>query len=111
MSARNLRSLGRFLTILGLETDKVPSVSNFRKAYKSLFHLHPDKAGPDSTAKFQEITEAAKEVFEFLTTNGNLKEEDISDDNDCLGILVRNNNLQFNKKCVTFDLPADTVDN
>ena len=109
MSARNLRSLGRFLTTLGLDTDKVPSVSDFRKAYRSFFHLHPDKAGEDSTAKFQEITEAAKEVFEFLTTSGNLRQEDISDD-DILGNLVKNNNLLFNKKCVTLDLSADTAD-
>ena len=109
MSTRNLRSLAKFLTTLGLDTDKVPSVSDFRKAYRSHLHLHPDKAGQDSTAKFQEITEAAKEVFEFLTTTGNLSHKDISDD-DILGNLVKNNNLQFNKKCVTFDLSADTAD-
>ena len=71
-------------------------------------HLHPDKAGEDSNGKFQEITEAAREVFEFLTTTGNLKHEDISDD-DILGNLVKENNLVFNKKCVTFDLTADTA--
>ena len=109
MSARNLRSLGKFLSTLGLDTDKVPSVSDFRKAYRSHLHLHPDKAGDDTLARFQEITEAAKEVFEFLTTAGNLKHEDISDD-DILGNLVRHNNLQFNKKCVTLDLSADTAD-
>ena len=109
MSSRNLRSLARFLTTLGLDTDKVPSVSDFRKAYKSHLHLHPDKAGDDSLAKFQEITEAAKEVFEFLTSSGNLKHEDIKD-GDILGNLVKNNNLQFNKKCVTFDLSVDTTD-
>ena len=75
MSTRNLRSLAKFLTTLGMDTDKVPSVSDFRKAYRSHLHLHPDKAGQDSTPKFQEITEAAKEVFEFLTTTGNLCHE------------------------------------
>ena len=109
MSARNLRSLGRFLTTLGLDTDKVPSISEYRRAYRSLLHLHPDKAGDDTLSRFQEITEAAKEVFEFLTTNGNLKPEDISVD-DIFGTFVQNNNLQFNKKCVTFDLPVDTTD-
>ena len=94
MSARNLRSLGRFLTTLGLDTDKVPSVSEYRRAYRSLLHLHPDKAGDDTLSRFQEITEAAKEVFEFLTTNGNLKPEDISVD-DIFGIFVQNNNLQL----------------
>ena len=107
MSARNLRSLARFLTTLGLDTNRIPSVSEFRTAYKGFFHLHPDKAGPDSNDRFQEITEAAKEVFEFLTTAGNIKLENVSDD-DPLACLVKNNNLQFNKKCVTFDLSADS---
>ena len=109
MSSRNLRSLAKFLATLGLETDKIPSVSDFRKAYRGFMHLHPDKAGDDSLARFQEITEAAKEVFEFLTTTGNLKHDEISDD-DILGSLVKDNNLQFNKKCVTLDLSTDTVD-
>ena len=107
MSARNLSSLAKFLTTLGLDTDRFPSVSEFRTAYKGFFHLHPDKAGPDSNGKFQEITEAAKEVFEFLTTAGNIKLENVSD-GDPLASLVKNNNLQFNKKCVTFDLSADS---
>ena len=109
MSARNLRSLARFLTTLGLDTNRIPSVSEFRTAYKGFFHLHPDKAGPDSNDRFQEITEAAKEVFEFLTTAGNIKLENVSDD-DPLACLVKNSNLQFNKKCVTFDISADSKD-
>ena len=108
MSARKLRSIARSLTILGLETDKVPSESEFRKAYKDLFHLHPDKAGADSTAKFQEITEAATDVFEFLTENVNLKSN--NDDGDVLADLVKNNNLVYKKKCVTFEVTPDTVD-
>ena len=109
MSTRNLRSLAKFLSTLGLDTNRIPSVSEFRTAYKGFFHLHPDKAGPDSNDKFQEITEAAKEVFEFLTTAGNIKLENVSDD-DPLACLVKNSNLQFNKKCVTFDISADSKD-
>ena len=108
MSARKLRSIARSLTILGLETDKVPSESEFRRAYKDLFHLHPDKAGADSTAKFQEITEAATDVFEFLTENGNLKSDNA--DGDILADLVKNYNLEYKQKCVTFEVTPDTVD-
>ena len=110
MSTRNLlKHIVGYLSVLGLDTDRVPSVSEFRKAYKDLFYLHPDKAGPESTGKFQEITEAAEIVFEFLTANGNLQPEKL-DENDVLGTLVKENNLVYNKQSVCFDLTKETVD-
>ena len=48
-------------------------------------------------------------MFEFLTTKGNVKHDDV-DAKDVLGNLVKNNNLVFNKMSVTFDLTGDTVD-
>ena len=109
MSTKKLKAVSGFLKVLGLATDRVPSMDEAKAAYKELFYLHPDKAGEESTARFQEITEAAKEVFEFLTLKGNVKVDDI-DVKDVLGILVKNNNLVFNKMSVTFDLTNDTVD-
>ena len=110
MSARKLlKPIIPFLAVLGLETDRVPSVSEFRNAYKDLFYLHPDKAGEKSTGKFQEITEAADKVFEFLTANGNLQPEKM-DDSDILGTLVKDNNLVYNKQSVCFDLTKESVD-
>ena len=77
MSAKKFKAVAVFLSVLGLETDRVPSIEEVKAAYKELYHLHPDKAGEESTARFQEITEAAKEVFEFLTTKGNVKHDDV----------------------------------
>ena len=112
MSARKLlKPIIPFLAVLGLETDRVPSVSEFRNAYKDLFYLHPDKAGDKSTGKFQEVTEAADKVFEFLTANGNLHlQPEKLDDSDMLGTLVKDNNLIYNKQSVCFNLTEETVE-
>ena len=109
MSTRNiLKPIVGFLSVLGLDTERVPSVTELRSAYRALLHLHPDKAGKDSTAKFQEITEAAQAVLEFLTLNTNLQPE-VVDDDDILGSLVKENNLMFNNGSTSLDLPMDGV--
>ena len=108
MSDRKLETIVKFLSVLGLETDRVPTVSEYRQAYKSLFSNHPDKAGAEATAKFQEITEAASKVLEFLSANRDLQPL-IVDVKDTLGRLVKSNNLIYNTDCVTFDLTVDTA--
>ena len=69
----------------------------------------PDIARADATEKFQEITEAANKVFEFLAANRDLQPLAV-DKRDVLGRLVKSHNLTYNANCVTFDLTQGTVD-
>ena len=55
-----------FLTILGLPTTKLPTVQEVRKKYKALLIYHPDRAGPATTAEFQKITEAVRNILDTL---------------------------------------------
>ena len=109
MSDNKLKTIGKFLAVLGLDINSVPTVTEFRKAYKNLFSLHPDKPGVEATEKFQEVTEAANKVFEFLAANRDLQPLAV-DKKDVLGRLVKSNNLIYNANCVTFDLIQGTVD-
>ena len=84
-------------------------MAEFRTAYKELFSQHPDKAGEEATAKFQEITEAARKVFEFLTANPGLQPKTV-DKKDILGDLVKSNNFVYNTSNVCFDLTTETAE-
>ena len=112
MSTRHvLKPIVGFLTVLGLETNRVPSVSEFRTAYRAKLYLHPDKAGEGSTAEFQKITEAADAVLKFLTANSNLQPEvEPEIDNDILIGLVKSNDLVYNGQSTTFMLSEDEVE-
>ena len=47
----------RFLPVLGLPTERVPTFAEYKSAYKKKKNLHPDKPGnEEKTAEFQEIT-------------------------------------------------------
>ena len=109
MSDTKLQTIVKFLSVLRLETDRVPTLSEYRTAFKNLLTLHPDKAGNDTTGEFQAITEAARHVFEFLTQNTDLQPEEI-DEEDILGWFVKTYGVVYNSNCVCFDLTADTVD-
>ena len=68
-----LKELEPFLKVLDFKnTDKIPTFSELKKAYRDKMHLHPDKAGADSTEAFQEITEAVNAIFYFLVDNVDL---------------------------------------
>ena len=109
MPNNKLKPIVKFLPILGLETDRVPTMAEFRTTYKELFAQHPDKAGEEATAKFQEITEAASKVFEFLTENPALQPKTV-DKKDILGDLVKSNNFVYNTSNVCFDLTTETAE-
>ena len=55
------------LVVLNLSTTRVPSMKEYKKAYRELMRLHPDLGG--DTTRFQEITLAARMIFEFITTH------------------------------------------
>ena len=56
-----------YLRVLNLNTTRVPTFKEYKKAYRELLKLHPDLGG--DTPKFQEITQAAREVFDYMCVN------------------------------------------
>ena len=112
MSRDSLKDIEEYLTVLGLDTTVVPTLAEYREAYKKHFHLHPDKNlenTKETTELFQKITEAAQEVFQFLTANGdNLTESD--EKTDILSRFVKTNRVVYNSQCVTFYVTKDTVE-
>ena len=60
----DLSSIKEHLKVLNLNVTRVPSLKEYRAAYKELMRLHPDLGG--DTARFQEITLAAREIFEYI---------------------------------------------
>ena len=72
-----LKTLKPYLDTLGLGSDTIPTLEEYRQAYRDKFHLHPDKASKDkekeSTKAFQEISEAAREVYAFINENPRLQ--------------------------------------
>ena len=60
----DLSSIKQHLKTLNLNHSKAPTLKEYKKAYRDLMKLHPDLGG--DTSRFQEITLAAREVFEFI---------------------------------------------
>ena len=65
---KTLQDLKPFLEVLGLSTKKYPTVQQVKKAYRDLLYKHPDrnKSGEDTTSEFQNITEATRELIDYL---------------------------------------------
>ena len=81
----DLKTIEAFLIILKLNPNRVPSFADLKKAFRDKLNLHPDRAGQDSTETFQEISEAARIVFFFLTDNPGLQPRKSTD--ECTKIL------------------------
>ena len=52
-----------------LEPGRIPTMSEYRKAYREKLKAHPDKGG--DTTVFQGITEAALAIFQFINKHQN----------------------------------------
>ena len=61
-----LDDLKSHLEALGLPTHKLPTNKDVRKAFKDSLIMHPDRAGAASTSAFQEVTEAARVLLDYL---------------------------------------------
>ena len=74
----------RYLVILGLPSDKHPTLAEYKAAYREKLKLHPDKLHSSSDKArdhdaFCDILEAAKEVFNFITENPNPEDKNLYD--------------------------------
>ena len=67
LTMTDLTSIEQQLKTLNFNTNRLPSMKEYKKAYRDLLKTHPDLGG--NTESFQEITLATREVFEFLRTH------------------------------------------
>lgn len=96
---------------------RVPCYSEVRKAYRKLLKQHPDLGGDN--ASFQEVTQAGRELFQYIWDNPDLVEEepkgttDDPDDEDnvkeILNMFESTTELKYNEKSVTFHADKDLV--
>ena len=114
MAGKTLKDIEKYLSVLGLDTTVVPTMTKYREAYKEHFHKHPDKNldkdNEETTEEFQKITEAGHEILEFLTAKGNKPASNQSTDSDILTGFVKTNKMEYKSKCITFYLTKDTVE-
>ena len=105
-SDSEFKAISKYLLRLGLSSTEVPTLQKYRMKYRTLLKAnHPDKGGGDEKAK--EVTEAARIVFEYLTTHPDKvpregTEEQNATDDEHLRVFENKNDLKLNKGSVTF---------
>ena len=114
----------KYLKVLGIKrsfsfgSSKVPSHAAVRKAFRShLMKEHPDKGGDNNT--FQELSEAAREVFDYIEKNPEMVEEQVEADTDTteeqdnlkelLRIFSTSSDLKYNDGSVVFNVEKEHV--
>ena len=98
-----------YLETLSLNPNRMPTIKEYRKAYRELMRLHPDLGG--DTNRFQEITLAAREVFEFITKHqGEQTRHDSGTDADLLKAFEASNNISYNTGNIVFDIDPTEAD-
>ena len=96
-------NIAMFLKVLGLNVNKLPTLSEYEAAYRSKLKLHPDRGGDNKV--FQEITEAARIVFEYLAENQTAqqrKEKEV--DEELLKWLKDSTKVRYSPGNVVFDI-------
>ena len=104
-SMAGLETIRDFLIRLDLDPSRIPTLKEYKKAYRTKLKNHPDKGG--DTAVFQGITEAALAVFQFITEN---QDKQTRPETDKDSALLRNFesdcNVNYHKGNVDFDIDA-----
>ena len=105
-----LKEIEQYLIKLELKTDKIPTFADLKKNFRDQLHLHPDRAGKESTKDFQEITEAARKIFFFLVENQDLHKRKSE---ECKGILKcfeKESQLTYNEGSIVFLIENEMFD-
>ena len=104
-----LKTLKPFLDKLGLSADKIPSFGEYKQAYRDKLHLHPDKAGKENTKAFQEISEAAREVYAFIEENPKLQTRKTTKD---ISLMIKSvdGTIDYNMNNVVFTIDENLTD-
>ena len=103
MAVPDLVQIKDSLIRLNLNPGRMPTLKEYKKAFREKLNLHPDLGG--ETAVFQEITEAARTIFEFISKHQDKQTRPDSDkDRNLLRIFESSNNVNYNKGNVVFDI-------
>ena len=103
----DISEIENFLILLELNPTRIPTVQEYKKAFREKLKLHPDLGG--DTAEFQEITEAARAVFEYITNHQKEQKRAESDgDKDLMRAFEHSNNVTYNKGSIVFDIDIDS---
>lgn len=104
----NISDIKIYLEVLDLDTSRMPTMKEYKQAYRLLLRLHPDLGG--DTTRFQEITLAAREVFQFITKHQDEKTKpDSGSDSDLLKAFEATNNVSYNTGNIVFGIdPSET---
>ena len=104
-----LDSIRDFLIRLDLNPGRLPTLFEYKKAYREKLKLHPDKGG--DTSLFQGITEAAMAVWHFLVQHQDKQTRPEADkDTALLKNFEKSNNVTYNKGSVVFDIEGSKAD-
>ena len=101
----DLSSIMEHLKVLNLNVSRVPSLKEYKAAYRELMRLHPDLGG--DTARFQEITLAAREVFEYIRLHqSDPQRPDKGSDQDFLKAFESSTTVNYNTGNIVFEIKA-----
>ena len=107
-SDSEFKAISPYLDVLGLPPGQAPSLQRYKIKYRTLLKAnHPDKVGDNEEVKA--ITQAARIVFIYLTDHPDKvpregTEEQIATDDEHLKVFEAENDLKYNKGCVTFHI-------
>ena len=98
-----------FLTVLGLAISKLPTLAEYKRAYRVLLLNHPDRGGDEEV--FKKITEAARHVFQFITKHQEHQTRNESAHNkDLLHAFQESTNVSYNDGNIVFPIEAAQAD-
>ena len=98
----SITDIKEHLEVLNLNSTRMPTMKEYKKAYRELMKLHPDLGG--ETTRFQEITLAARMIFEFITKHQGEQTRTDSDDADLLKAFEASNNVNYNSVNIVFNI-------
>lgn len=107
----DINTVADFLKVLGLSPTRIPTFQEYKKAYREQIKLHPHPDHGGDTAEFQVITEAATNVFEYITKHQHEQTRADSDaDKDLLKTFETTSNAVYHKGSIVFDIDGSTAD-
>ena len=105
----DLSGIKHYLGVLDLPVTRLPTVAEYKRAYRDKLIHHPDKGGDEEL--FKEITEAAGLVFKFITENQSHQSRADKDHNKgLLRAFEDSNNVNYNSGNVVFCIDSTKAD-
>ena len=106
----DISDVAEFLRVLGLNPSRIPTLQEYKRAYREQIrqHPHPDHGG--DTHKFQIVTEAATKVFEYISSHQQEQKRANSDsDKNLLRAFEISSNVVYHKGSIVFDIDGSAA--